>query len=91
MQKDEIMDFGKLDRQNWLKKWREKESLSPETVDGILSWSVGMTEHYECLGLMRTPGCDLWKLVQLYRVPVYEIHEAIFIESEKLRNFIKGS
>ena len=81
------MDLEKIESQNWLKKWREEVSLNPETVDDILFWNLGTTRRYESFGLMRTPGCDLWKLVRLYRVPVFEIYDAISIESEKIRKF----
>lgn len=79
------MDLEKLERQNWLKKWRERESLSPETVDRILSWPQGLTQKYESLGLMRVPCCYLSELARLYRVPALEFHKTIWSECERFR------
>ncbi|MBL7542826.1 MAG: hypothetical protein JNL11_03375 [Bdellovibrionaceae bacterium] len=79
------MDFELKISRNWLKIWRESKSLSPETVDQILSWPAGRTRRYESRNLLRIPCCDLAALARVYRIPAQELLEIIWVECEKIR------
>lgn len=79
------MDLEKVASQNWLEIWRMRKGLSPETVDKILSASLGWTQKQEALGIMRVPCCHLAQLARIYGVPTLELHEVLIAESMRWR------
>lgn len=53
-------------------KWRRRAGLASEEVDKKLEWRPGMTAKYESMDIVRIPCSDLYSLVRVYRVPVFE-------------------